>query len=329
MLFSIIIPVYNVEPYLPQCIDTLLPVVEGDCELILVLGESTDKSSEIAMEYAKQNERICAIVQSGKGLSNARNCGVQIAAGQFILYIDSDDFVNTENLCVLMQHIRENSNEADVYMTDFHRLYASGRVERIQQIGDQPYPLYGMNNLPDVLSKKKCFWNVWRFVYRKNFLEKYQITFLENKNSEDMDYTTQVLMYQPRIIFWNKPFYFYRVGWGNSLMDVVSLKRVQDVTFVIENCIKRLDQQILHPYQSLLQEQYRFEYLLNISLICEVRQPDKQTACCAFKNWRRVLRPAHTKEVKLFYCFMSICGLRAGSFILLVLKKIKRMLTRK
>lgn len=328
MLFSIIVPVFNVEPYLAQCLDSLLPLLKEDCELLLVLGNSSDRSTEIAMQYTVQSPYIFAIEQNGIGLSNARNCGVAATSGKFILYIDSDDYVNTENLRELQEHIQENPNEADVYMTDFHRLYSSGRIERISQIGEQNQPLYGLEHLPAVLSRKKCFWNVWRFIYRRVFLEAHHISFLEDRNSEDLDYTTQVLLYQPRIVFWNVPFYIYRVGRGNSLMDVVSLKRVQDVTTVIEHCIECLDEHSQVSYQKLLQEQYRFEYLLNIALIREVPINDRRAACMAFQNWKRILQPTSSKPVRLFYYLLSMFGLQTCAWILLMIKQKKRALIR-
>lgn len=328
VLFSVIVPVYNVEPYLSACLDALLPALDEDCELILATGRSTDRSNAIALAYERTHERISVVEQTGTGLSNARNCGVRAAAGQFLLYIDSDDLVDPVSLGALLSHIRANPSEADVYMTDYYRLYRSGTTERIEQIGKRRAPLYGLAHLPDVLSRKQCFWNVWRFVYRRSFLARHQIVFLENRNSEDLDYTTQVLLGNPRVVFWHTPFYFYRVGWGRSLMDVVSLGRVQDVTFVIERCLAALARQPGFAYQTLLAEQYRYEYLLNLALLCEVKRPDRPAARAAFQNWKQVLRPARARPVRLFYGFLSLFGLRAGGRVLLALKRMKRALTR-
>ena len=93
MFFSIVVPVYNVEKYLKECIDSILSQTFTDFELILVDDGSKDESPLICDEYAQKDERIKVIHKPNGGQAEARNVGTETAAGQYIIYIDSDDFI--------------------------------------------------------------------------------------------------------------------------------------------------------------------------------------------------------------------------------------------
>lgn len=98
-LLSIIVPVYNVEQYLPRCIDSILEQTFQDFELILVDDGSKDKSGEICDEYAKKDNRIIVIHQENKGVNAARNAGLDIATGSYITFVDSDDWIQPDSYC--------------------------------------------------------------------------------------------------------------------------------------------------------------------------------------------------------------------------------------
>ena len=200
--FNIIIVVYNVEQYLERCISTVLPALEKSDEIILSLGSSTDKSTEISQRYAVENSNIKLIFQDGKGLSNARNCALRKATGDFILFVDSDDFVDTEALKNLLEKIRSKEYEADIIITDFYRYFEFlNKFIRVNQIGSRN--LNGLEALPLVAAKRQSFWNVWRSVYRRTFLEKNQIHFKENAYAEDIDFTIRVFLAgAPGTIHW-------------------------------------------------------------------------------------------------------------------------------
>lgn len=96
MLFSIIVPVYNVASCLNRCITSLREQTYRDIEIILVDDGSTDSSSELCDEYAKADNRIRVIHKENGGLSDARNKGMELATGKYILFVDSDDYINQD-----------------------------------------------------------------------------------------------------------------------------------------------------------------------------------------------------------------------------------------
>jgi glycosyltransferase involved in cell wall biosynthesis len=111
-IISVIVPVYNVEDFLPRCLDSILKQRFVDFELILVNDGSTDTSGKICDEYAKIDERIKVIHQKNGGLSNARNSGIDIASGTYISFIDSDDWINEDMLFEM--HEQASLHGADI-----------------------------------------------------------------------------------------------------------------------------------------------------------------------------------------------------------------------
>lgn len=278
MFVSIIVPVYNIEKYIGKCLDSILEACSEDCEIILVTGASSDRSNEICSQYQARYSSIRIVRQNGKGLSNARNCATAVAGGEFIFYIDGDDYIDSQLFKNLLDRLRDEKNDLDLVVTDFHRISLnSGRVQNVFQIGEGSEPIYGMDFLPRMLRKKECFWNAWRFGYRSTFLQEHGISFLENKLSEDIDHTTRVLLASPRIMFLHCPFYYYTLGRGDSLMDRPTYKRLKDTVDILCRCIDLTDKSSFGHAQLLI-GQYQFEYILNLATLCEMTRTERKKA---------------------------------------------------
>lgn len=117
-VISVIVPVYNVEPYLKRCLESLRNQTYQDIELLLINDGSTDASSEICQEYAEKDKRIRVIHQENAGPSAARNRGIELARGRYITFVDSDDFVELDYLEKLHQTLVKN--EADISICNFN-----------------------------------------------------------------------------------------------------------------------------------------------------------------------------------------------------------------
>ncbi len=131
---SVIIPVYNVESYLPQCLDSLLAQSYSNFEMILVDDGSPDSSGKICDEYAAKDPRIKVIHQENQGVSTARNNGIDIATGKWITFVDSDDWVDTS----FLENFQINKNTfADVVFQGLKYVdHNSGRTKRKKQFSD-------------------------------------------------------------------------------------------------------------------------------------------------------------------------------------------------
>ena len=123
---SIIIPVYNVEPYIDRCLNSVVNQTYDNIEIIVVIDGSEDGSEKICIEYAERDDRIILIKQENRGLSAARNTGLSYVTGEYIMFVDSDDYVE-KDFCVLpLQRLKETGS--DIVSFDYDSTY-NGRIK--------------------------------------------------------------------------------------------------------------------------------------------------------------------------------------------------------
>ena len=324
ILLSIIIPVYNVEPYLDKCMEAVLCCNLASCEIILSLGNSTDRSNELCLDYERKHPFIRAICQSGTGLSNARNCALDIAQGAYLLFLDSDDYVDSIYLNNLLTNIRNRTFAPDVIVTDFYRLdQRTDCLLPVFQIGENTPVQYSMDFLPVMLRKRQCFWNVWRYIYRRSFLEDHGIRFAENRLSEDVDFTTKVFLAEPEIVFSHSPYYIYVVGRGRSLMDRPDIKRLSDTVFLLRQAIEQLRMSDFR-YAPQVIAQFQFEYILNLALTVEIDPEDRTEALDLYRDWRRVLFGSIDPAVQCAAFLLRITGIKPIAHGLHIIKQPHR-----
>jgi len=326
MKLSIIIPVYNVEHYLKECLDSILCNNLTGCELVLVVGDSTDKSNFICEEYRQHFPIIRIIRQTGKGLSNARNCGYEVCWGEYILFVDSDDYVKQQEFNELLSWLQKDM-DVDMYITDFQMVTVgvNGKIweKPVFQIGKNTVFHEGIDFLPQMLKRRQCFWNVWRCVYRKDFLKISGLKFLENTLSEDIDFTTRVLMSMPRTVFLHCPYYCYRVERENSLMWKTTRKRVEDTVKVISDSVLRLTNSDF-PWRNELIRQYQFEWLLNLAQIYELPRGERNQVKTIFHKSQNVLKPGADRINHSIMLMLHVVGIGIPARLLYILKMVKR-----
>lgn len=203
---SIIIPVYNVEQYIEECIDSILQQTFEKFEVILVNDGSTDSSGIICDEYSKNDKRIRVIHQKNGGVSSARNTGLDYAIGKYITFIDSDDYVNENYIEKLYKNIKENN--ADIAVCNNKRFITG------HQVND-----YKIDNNISILDTEEClenlygqYWEryvvVWGKLYKKDIFK--DIRFPVGKINEDLFIIYKLYLKARKIIYDNSQLYFYR-----------------------------------------------------------------------------------------------------------------------
>lgn len=322
---SVIIPVYNVEPYLPLCMNSLLSIQGGEIEYICVAGKSRDGSTDILFEYAGRDKRVTVIEQKDTGLSEARNLGAKRAAGEYLLFADSDDFVRPTLFPALFNTIKEHPEE-DIFITDFSMVTVHDGVIRekpVYQIKAQNDGTEGLEFLPQMLKRKQCFWNVWRYVYRRSFLERNGITFRSGSMCEDVDFTNRVLMANPRTLFLHCPFYCYRVAREDSQMGHTTSRRIRDTVAVLGNSIRSLEHSNFRWKQELI-EQYQFELVLSMAQFYEIPAGEREMIKNEFQKALPLLNVGSNMFAKFVYRVCSTVGVKPVARCLAGAKKIKR-----
>ena len=174
---SVIVPIYNAEKYLAQCIESLIHQTHRDLQILLINDGSTDSSLAIAERYAAQDSRIEIISQPNKGQAAARNIGLLHATGDWISFVDADDYLETDCYTQLIPY----SPSQDIIHFGFRRVTDSHEV-LFERIPRHPYR----------------YTTPWSRLYRRKWLVDNAISFPEGMYYEDVVFTTDVWLHQPQ-----------------------------------------------------------------------------------------------------------------------------------
>lgn len=238
MYFSVIIPVYNVEKYLRECVDSILSQSFKEFEVILVDDGSKDSSGIICDEYAVKDSRVKVIHKENGGQSTARNAGFKEAQGKYIFFIDSDDFVvyNT-----FFEDIKNCNNEgADIVAYRYRKYFSK---ENIKSVGTK-FLKTNYQNITDCLSDlvqtDTFFCSCWTKIVKRDLLKENNILFDENLCCEDMDWYYSVLEHAEKIAVLDKECINYRQR-ENSVTSVFKKKSVTDYIFTLEKWYTKIN----------------------------------------------------------------------------------------
>lgn len=204
---SIIIPVYQAEKYLRDCLSSVLNQSFENFELILIDDGSTDESASICDEYAKNDSRILVIHQENKGQSAARNKGLKLAKGEFVGFIDNDDRIEPEMFALLLKLAK--GNNTDITSCSYSQLNPDGEIVYPQKIDETVYSFNNYDGMKEFLSREKLNIYVWTKIYKRSFLEKNSIRFEEGKIDEDFLFNFQAYKYSNKSLLVSLPKYIY------------------------------------------------------------------------------------------------------------------------
>ena len=226
MKFSVIIPVYNVEAYLRDCLDSVLNQTCADWQAICVNDGSTDGSANILNEYAARESRVKVINQANGGLSAARNTGIKAAEGEYVLFLDSDDWMEENALEVLSA----NLGDEDILCFSGRRYFESDRAfHKADQLKPQSYAS-GMDyyNENALSVRDFAFVCVVLRIYKREFLSRHGLQFKEGIFHEDNLFTPLACYFAGKVKVINECLYDYRVR-SNSITTTINVKRLRDL----------------------------------------------------------------------------------------------------
>lgn len=226
MKFSVIIPVYNVEAYLRDCLDSLLNQTCADWEAICVNDGSTDGSAAILEKYVNLDSRFKVVTQPNGGLSAARNAGISAAKGEYVLFLDSDDWLEENAL----ETLAKNLDGEDMLCFSGRRVFEeTGEFHPADQLAEKTYEngmaYYNENAL---LHRDFAFVCVVLRIYKREFLSCHSLQFKEGIFHEDNLFTPLACYYAGRVKVINECLYDYRVR-SNSITTTVNVKRLRDL----------------------------------------------------------------------------------------------------
>ena len=219
-MISVIIPVYNVEKYLIECLDSVCNQTFRDLEIICVNDGSTDNSLNILQRYAKRDSRIKIISQENEGLGSARNTGLTHANGEYVCFIDSDDFLFNDS--IEKMYINVQSNNSDLVIFRFNLFdegqFSPGGFGLDKMFGNRDYLNFTFNYKNLVKFLLNANFAVWSKLYKREFLEEYNFTFPVGIAYEDVLFHVKTLIKADSISFVPEFLYNYRSSNEDSIM---------------------------------------------------------------------------------------------------------------
>lgn len=220
-LVSIIVPVFNVERYLTDCLDSILQQTYQNIEIVCVDDGSTDKSVQILREYIKKNNRIKLIQHDrNRGLSEARNTGMKHIKGKYLLFVDSDDLILSETVMKLVEY----SEKKDTDLVLFENVKFCEKKEllsvEIQDI-EEPKVCSGKEQFRILQENRKYQGTVTNCLFRTEFIKQNNIRFIEDILFEDLPFMFQSLMQAERVICVPYKLYLYRKREGSIMAELL------------------------------------------------------------------------------------------------------------
>lgn len=208
-MISVIVPVYNAEDYLGECLDSILNQSYKSLEIIIVNDGSIDNSANIAKGYAEKYDNVYLINQENGGASKARNTGIRNAKGEYISFIDSDDKIasDTYEKCI------DRFNKYNVDVVQFGMLLFDERKKEEDIIAGCEESVLGHEHFKYIVNN---YINSWAYfsacchIYKRNSLIQDELYFVPELTSEDMDFWIRIIMKNPNMSVINKAFYMYR-----------------------------------------------------------------------------------------------------------------------
>ena len=276
MKISVIIPIYNVEKYLNECVDSVLRQDYNDFEVVLVNDGSPDRCPEICDEYAVKDNRVVVVHKENGGLSDARNAGIKAASGDYLCFLDSDDFWDDPSaLSKLAACIAENNSDTCQY---FHRIYKE--KENILK----PFPfrnLKPMNGMETAaLLKKAVMTNNLHIsacsnAISRKFIIDNDLFFKKGIKTEDLEWAIRMYLCRPKISFIDDVFYIYRSDRDDSITSTVDYKHLCDYCWILETSLERTengDEDLKESLNSYLM----YHLLITCALAYKVKLSRKQ-----------------------------------------------------
>lgn len=223
---SIIIPVYNVEQYLEKCLDSLISQTLKDIEIICINDGSTDNSLEILNDYAKKDNRIKIISKENEGQGIARNLGIELAQGEFIGFVDPDDWVEPKMYEIMYNQAKKLSSQ--IVICDYKKYFEDNdkycdvnifrnavSLTKSKAVKFRPEENIDKNLFDNTLLVTPA--SVWNNIYESDLLKKNNIRFSNLRCYEDVLIVLQSRLLAKNISYINKALYYYRIRKSSTL----------------------------------------------------------------------------------------------------------------
>lgn len=324
-MISIIIPVYNTEKYLKKCIESVLYQRNKNYEIILVDDGSTDGSLKICEFYNAKYENIKLIKQNNKGAAAARNEGLKNSNGDYILFLDSDDFVADNSLNKIYECLNKNEDVDVIFLEGVKYFEVENKEVRL----DTGMIKDNIENKPkeDVLkflsTLPKYPGSACTKLIKRDLIIENNIYFIEGITNEDIEWTLEILVKSKKFAYCETKYYYYRQNRKGSVTNTFSKTKFECLFNTIK---KNVDIDNNSEYGKFKNEIYSFmayEYNLLIAIYSKLNKDDKKIFRPQLKEYKWLMNFRKDKKNKLIKIAYTIFGLDITSYLLNLYLKIR------
>lgn len=260
--FSVIIPVYNVEPYIRRCVDSVLAQSFRDFEIVLVDDGSPDNCGKICDEYAARDERIKCVHQPNDGLSAARNMGLRASRGEYILFLDSDDMWNDAEALQQINRVLVSKPETQVLCFGYKLFNSDGSMRKAcipDNLADGRDDKYSV--LKHLTYQYQYYSSSYVKAIKRDFLIENELFFKSGILSEDIGWSGEILIKAQHFAVLGSGFYSYILRDSGSITSSVGRKNILDILTQIERAIEMIPAEESDPkLQALYYEYWAYQF---------------------------------------------------------------------
>lgn len=236
MKISIIVPIYNSSNYLNKCVDSLIDQTYRDIEIILVNDGSTDDSLEICNYYKSNDNRIVIINKKNGGLSDARNVGLDISSGNYVLFVDSDDYIELNTCEKFVDVIKDN--KVDILSGNARRIDGNNIMLINHSLAITDKLVTGNEFLKNELQNNSMNMAAWLNIYNTNFLKSNKLYYKKGIFHEDELFTPQAFLKAQNVMSINITFYNYIIRKNSITTKANQIKNAKDILYICKTLEK-------------------------------------------------------------------------------------------
>ena len=316
-LISVIIPVYEVENYLNKCVESVLNQEFKNIEVILINDGSPDSCPAICDKYARLDERVIVIHQVNAGLSDARNTGINASQGDYLMFVDSDDFwEGSDCLHNLVDSIGAKDPELILFGVQDHDYFTNNR--RITRTG---------YNIPELRSDKETAIKslfkrrqfprgVWTLAVKREFVIQNQLYFVKGLRAEDIDWLINVFLHATSFDAVNDAFYIYVTNRPGAITSTSYEKRVGYMLSSVRKWMPVLESD-LNPVNRLLLSYLAIQYIISYLYFARVPRQNREEMLFQLKQYKPILRYATGRKSIISKILINTLGIQVGAAVLL------------
>ena len=320
IFFSIIVPVYNVQDYLEKCIISIIEQNFKDFQLILIDDGSQDMSGKICDEFSNKYDFVTVIHKENGGLSDARNVGLKHASGEYVIFVDSDDYIAKNSLAKIYQTIRSN-RMCDLVFLNAVKVFPNNNIKSLgenlqrSRINNQPKNIV----MSHIASRPKFPAPAWNKAVSRKLLIDNSLYFVENMISEDVDWTIRVLKVARTFAYCPDINYYYRQNRPGSITNKCNSKSILWMLKIIN---KHANKDVSYEYQKEINSFLSYE--LSVSILNYGRlddTDDKKEIMNKIMANKWLLKYSVSPKTKAIHIMVNIFGVKCVSKILNLIKK--------